>query len=355
MNNFLEMMRGGDPDRVPFWLMRQAGRYLPEYRELRANSDGFLDMAYTPEKACEITMQPMRRFGMDAAIIFSDILVIPHALGRKLEFIEGKGPKLNPLKGRHDIPSFEFSKDFARFEETLAPVYEAISLTRENMDKNGFSRKGLIGFCGAPWTLALYMIEGGSSKDGFMKSRVFAYSQKRAFNSLIDVLVEACAKHLLKQIEVGAQVVQIFDSWAGLADAHNFAKWVIGPTRRIVKKVREVYPKFPIIGFPNKAGEHYVRYVKDTGVSGISIDHTVDTQIAARTLQPLALVQGNLDPACLLAGGEELALNAQRIIADLKNKAGGFVFNLGHGIHKDTPVEHIEFLARIIKEQGSYR
>lgn len=349
------MITGGKPDRVPFWFMRQAGRYLPEYRKSRAESNGFLDMVYSSEKACEITMQPMWRFGMDAAIIFSDILVIPQALGRNLEFIEGEGPKLNPLKTQHDIPSFEHSKDFSRFEETLSPIYEAISFTRETMNTHGFEEKTLIGFCGGPWTLALYMIEGGSSKDGFMKSRVFTYRYEKVFNRLIDILVEACAKHLIKQVEAGAQTVQIFDSWAGLADFHNFAKWVIEPTYQIVKKVREVYPNIPIIGFPRGAGINYIDYVRNTGVNGVSIDHCIDTSIAARTLQPLAFVQGSLDPACLLAGGEALTFSVQKIIADLKNNAGGFVFNLGHGIHKDTPIENVYKLVEIIKDQGSYR
>ena len=350
MNNFLEMVKGGDPERIPFWFMRQAGRYLPEYRELRAGCDGFLDLVYSPDKACEATFQPLVRFGMDAAIIFSDILVIPHALGRDLEFVEGEGPKLNPLK-RNDM-FFSISPEI---RGRLDPVYEAIFLTRETMKPRGFGNKALIGFCGGPWTLALYMVEGGGSKNDFMKSREFAYRHESAFSHLIEVLIKACTDHLIGQIEAGAECVQIFDSWAGLADAHNFDKWVIGPTCRIVQAVHEAHPDVPIIGFPRGAGEHYVKYVRETKVNVISLDHTVDPAIAARTLQPLVCVQGNLDPACLLAGGDALDFSAGKIISDLKNKAGGFVFNLGHGIHKDTPVGHVDRLIEIIGDQGWLR
>ena len=316
---------------------------------MRAKSDGFLDLVYDPEKACEATMQPMQRYGMDAAIIFSDILVIPKALGRDLGFVAGEGPILDPLE-KDDL----FFSLFPTIGDKLAPVYEAISLTRKTMDHKGFSDKALIGFCGAPWTLAMYMLEGASSSGGFMKARAFSYRHEKLFYNLIDILIEACAEHLIKQIEAGAQVVQIFDSWAGLTDSHNFEKWVIGPTRRIVEKVRAVHPEIPIIGFPRGAGEHYVEYAKITNVNVVSLDHAVDTKIAARTLQPLVCLQGNLDPACLLAGGEELHFHAGKIISDLKNKAGGFVFNLGHGVHKDTPTDHVEVLIKIIKEQGRY-
>ena len=347
MNDFLNVVTGGKPERVPFWFMRQAGRYLPEYRTLRARSSGFLDMAYDPEKACEITLQPMRRFGMDAAIIFSDILVIPHALGRKPEFVEGKGPRLDPLETGKDVASLSLVK----FEKVLAPVYEALSLTRGTMDQEGFRDCALIGFCGGPWTLACYMIEGGGSRD-FLKARLFSYQQERNFTALIDMLVEACAACLQKQIEAGAQAVQIFDSWAGVADAHSFAKWVIGPTRRIVELVRSAHPDVPVIGFPRLAGANILRYVQETGVDVIGLDQSVDTRWAARSLQSSVVVQGNLDPACLLAGGDALVLAAEKIIGDLKNENGRFVFNLGHGIHKNTPIEHVDMLVKIIREQG---
>lgn len=350
MNNFLEMVKGGEPESVPFWFMRQAGRYLPEYRDIRAESKGFLDLVYTPEKACKVTLQPLQRFNMDAAIIFSDILVVPHALGQGVEFIDKRGPKLVRLENGKDISSLSF----ARFDGMLAPVYEAISLTRSALKSWDLDDKALIGFSGAPWTLACYMIEGGSS-GSFLRTRVFAYQHETAFTALIDTLVEACAAYLQKQIEAGVHAVQIFDTWAGILDSHSFVKWVIEPTRRIVDLVREAHPDVPIIGFPRNAGANYLRYVQDTKVSVISIDSSVDTRWAARSLQPLAVVQGNLDPACLLAGGDALTLAAEKIISDLKNEEGRFVFNLGHGVHKDTPVENVEALVNLIQDQGRLR
>jgi len=350
MNDFLGMIKGEKVDHIPFWFMRQAGRYLPEYRKLRLESSGFLDMVYTPQTASEITLQPLRRFGMDAAIIFSDILVIPQALGRTVEFVEGQGPKLNPLVCGKDVALL----DFRRFDDVLSPAYDAVSTTRDMMNREGFVDKSLIGFCGAPWTLACYMIEGGSSRD-FLKTKLFAYTQEQDFQALIDILIEACAASLQKQIMAGAQVVQIFDSWAGVTDAHSFVKWVINPTRQIVDLVHSSHPHVPVIGFPRMAGSNYLRYVQDTGVDVISIDQSVDPRWAARALQPLSTVQGNLDPACLLAGGDALIRSVEKIMGDLKSANGRFIFNLGHGIHKDTPVENVEMLVKLIREQGVLR
>lgn len=344
-NNFIEVLTGNKPDQIPFWFMRQAGRYLPEYRDLRSKSDGFLDMAYNPDKACEITLQPVRRFGMDAAIIFSDILVVPHALGQHLEFVEGVGPKLNPLRSGRDIASLKFTK----FAETLNPVYEAISKTRTALDVEGHDNTALIGFSGAPWTLACYMIEGGGSKD-FLETRKFSYAQENDFRELIDLLVESVSEHLMMQIKAGAQAVQIFDSWAGVLDAQSFRKWVIEPTQKIIKTVRTAYPNVPIIGFPKGAGQNYFTYIQETEVTALGLDSSVNTEWAARALQHHVPIQGNLDPICLLAGGDALILAAEKIIGDLKT--GGFIFNLGHGIHKDTPVEHVEMLVNLIREQG---
>lgn len=347
MNNFLEMVKGGTPEAVPFWFMRQAGRYLPEYKELRSNSNGFLDMVYSPEKVSEITLQPLRRFGMDAAIIFSDILVVPHALGRDVRFVEERGPQLSPLAGAHEISAL----DFSRFFEKLSPVYDALSMTRSMMDKEGFADKALIGFCGAPWTLACYMIEGKSSND-FLRTRRFAFASPDDFIALIDVLVEASSIYLKKQIESGAQAVQIFDSCAGILNAAAFERYVIEPTKRIVANVRADYPDVPILGFPRMAGTNYERYVRETGVDVVNLDHSVDVTFAAKTLQPLAVVQGNLDPALLLAGGIELERAAIYILETLKKNGKGFVFNLGHGVHKNTPIEHVDMLINIIMKHG---
>ena len=341
--NFLEVLKGHKPDHIPFWFMRQAGRYLPEYMELRAKAGGFLDMAYNSDMASEITMQPIRRFGMDAAIIFSDILVIPHSLGQHLEFVQGEGPKLNPLRSASDFSSLNFSK----FQSTLTPVYEALSKTRTALQNEGFGGTTLIGFCGAPWTVACYMVEGGGSKD-FMNVKKLAYQDEAALQGLMEILVESSAQYLIEQINAGAETVQIFDSWAGALDAQSFRKWVIRPTKQIVDLVKSVHPTVPIIGFPRCAGNNYLAYVQDTGVTAVGIDPSVDTKWAARTLQPLVPVQGNLDPISLLAGGDQMIMAVEKIIGDLKD--GQFVFNLGHGINKETPIEHVETLIQTIRE-----
>ena len=343
--NFIEALLKQPTDHIPFWFMRQAGRYLPEYRELRAKAGGFLNMAYNPEMACEITMQPIRRFQMDAAIIFSDILVIPHALGQDLKFEAGEGPKLPPLRDAASLSSLNYNN----FEKTLSPVYEALKQTRSALSNEGFHSTALIGFCGAPWTVACYMVEGGGSKE-YMHVKKFAYSDPIGFASLMDMLVEASAAYLINQINAGAEAVQIFDSWAGALDAQSFRKWVIQPTRQIVDLVRDAHPNVPIIGFPRCAGQNYLAYVQDTGVTAVGLDPSVDTKWAARTLQPIVPVQGNLDPMCLYAGGDALIMTAEKIISDFKD--GPFVFNLGHGINKDTPVEHVEMLVQLIRDMG---
>ncbi len=311
--------------------------------ELRKQAGGFLDMAYNPDIASEITMQPIRRFGMDAAIIFSDILVIPHALGQHLEFVQGKGPKLNPLRGSSDFSVLNFSK----FQQILSPVHEAISLTKTSLKKEGFESTALIGFCGAPWTVACYMVEGGGSRD-FINVKKLAFQDEKAFSELIEILVESSAQYLIDQINAGVEAVQIFDSWAGALDAQSFHKWVVNPTRQIVNLVRSQHPDIPIIGFPRCAGQNYLSYVQNTGVSAISIDQNIDTKWAANSLQSFVPVQGNLDPICLLTGGDSMVMAVEKIIGDLKD--GGFIFNIGHGIHKQTPVEHVEKLCALIRE-----
>lgn len=329
-------------DRPPFWLMRQAGRYLPEYRDLRAKAGGFLEMAYTPDYACEITLQPIRRFGMDAAIIFSDILVIPHALGQDLTFVNGEGPKLG---------AFDFSSlCYDHFDQTLAPVYAALTQTSAALTREGFSETALIGFAGAPWTVATYMIEGGGSKE-FVKVKTMAYTQPEKFSALIDLLVEATSRYLIAQIKAGAEAVQLFDSWAGALDYAGFARWVVTPNAQIVQNIRRVYPDIPIIGFPRAVGINTVKFAQTTGVNAIGLDSGIPPLWAKDTLQPHVTVQGNLDPLCLLAGGKMLEDTARDILNTLST--GPFVFNLGHGVHKDTPPEHVARLAQIIKEHQS--
>ncbi len=334
---FLEVLGGEKAGHVPFWFMRQAGRYLPEYRALRAEKGGFLAMAFDPKAACEITMQPIRRFGMDAAIIFSDILTIPMALGQHLEFVAGEGPKLGPL----DLENLNYDP------KVLEPVYEALSNTKTALGVEGFNQTALIGFAGAPWTVATYMVEGGSSKD-FMNTKLMAYREPEKFQKLIDLLVEVTADYLCKQIEAGAEAVQIFDSWAGALDQFAFGRWSIAPTKQIVNRIHVKHPDVPIIGFPKGAGTNYPWYCKETGISAVGLDQHVCSAWAKAELQSYCPVQGNLDPFVLLAGGDELDIQVREILDDLSD--GAFVFNLGHGIHKDTPIAHVERVVKIIRE-----
>jgi uroporphyrinogen decarboxylase len=338
---FIDALRREKVPRVPFWFMRQAGRYLPEYRELRAKKAGFLDMAFDPDAMCEITLQPIRRFGMDAAVIFSDILTVPYALGQDLKFVEGEGPKLGEL----NISKLNFNQ----FESRQAAVYSGIGKIKNQLVSEGFGGTAVLGFAGAPWTVVAYMIEGGGSAD-FLKARKMAYAEPENFSVLIDLLIEATAHHLIRQIENGAEAVQIFDSHAGVLDADQFRNWVILPTSKIVAAVRDVYPQIPIIGFPRGGGQNLLAYVQETGVSAVSLDSQIPPKWAARALQSLIPVQGNLDPACLLVGGDALRLAVEKILGELSG--GPFVFNLGHGIHKDTPVEHVEALVAMIKEKN---
>jgi uroporphyrinogen decarboxylase len=331
----LNAAKGKKNDCIPVWFMRQAGRYLPEYRELRARKNGFLDMAYDPVAACEVTMQPIRRFNMDAAILFSDILVIPHALGQHLEFVAGEGPKLDAL----DKPSDCQNLGYERFDEILSPVYQTVRNVRQALKHEGFENTTLIGFAGSPWTIACYMIEGGGSRD-FMKVRMAAYTDPQGFAMLIDLISEATTRYLINQIKAGAEVVQLFDSWASVLDAHEFRKWVIEPTKKIVSAIKKVYPDTPVIGFPRAAGLNALDYQRETGIDVIGIDSSVHPERVAALFQANTPVQGNLDPLCLLAGGAELDRHIDIILDHMGRKP--MIFNLGHGIHKDTPINHVE-------------
>lgn len=339
---FLDVLDRFEAERAPFWFMRQAGRYLPEYRELREKKGGFLAMAMDPEAASEVTMQPLRRFGMDAAIIFSDILVVPQALGQKLEFMAGEGPKLEPLRTAADIAALNMKS----FEKNLAPVSAAIEATRAKMKAEGFNQTALIGFAGAPWTVAAYMIEGSGSKD-FHHAKKMALAEPELFSGLISLLVESTAGYLCRQVKAGAEALQIFDSWAGLLDDTMFHEWVIKPTREIVSLVHDVYPDVPIIGFPRGAGPNYLSYAQDTGITALGLDYQVPTRWAAQVLQPMLTVQGNLDPSVLLAGGDAMIGTAEKILGNLGRVP--FIFNLGHGVHKDTPPEHVAALCELLK------
>ena len=333
---FLKTLSGEKQDKPPFWFMRQAGRYLPEYRALRAEKGGFLAMAFDPKAACEITMQPIRRFEMDAAIIFSDILTIPMALGQHLEFVAGEGPKLGEL----NISKLKYDDDI------LQPVFEALSKTSAQLKAENYTNTALIGFSGAPWTVATYMIEGGSSKD-FMKTKLFAYQQPDLFDELIEILTNSTAQYLINQVKAGAETLQIFDSWAGALDAESFEKYSIEPIKKIISLVREKYPDIPIIGFPKGAGTGLIKFAKQTGITAIGLDSQTHPQWAAQNLQSLMPVQGNLDPMMLMAGGEKMQKAAALIMENFTSKP--YIFNLGHGIHKDTPIAHVEKLVETLR------
>ncbi|CAO3415333.1 Uroporphyrinogen III decarboxylase (EC 4.1.1.37) [Azospirillum doebereinerae] len=334
----LAALAGETRARPPFWLMRQAGRYLPEYRELRAKAGGFLDLCYTPDFAVEVTLQPLRRYGMDAAILFSDILVVPHALGQPLAYLEGEGPKLDPIRNVEELS--RLSRD--RFHETLAPVYETVRRLSGAIPAD----TTLIGFAGAPWTIACYMVEGGGSKE-YAHVKRWAYGDPVGFARLMDLLVEVTADYLCAQIDAGAEVVQLFDSWAGVLPIGPFRRWVIEPTRRIVALVKERHPTVPVIGFPRGAGHAYEDYVSDSGVDAVGLDTTVSPLWAARNLQSRLPVQGNLDPILLATGGKALRDGADEILDALS--ARPFVFNLGHGVIQTTPPENVAALAEQLR------
>jgi uroporphyrinogen decarboxylase len=334
----LQALRRRIPDRPPFWFMRQAGRYLPEYQRLRERQPDFLRFCYTPELAIEATLQPLRRYAPDAAILFSDILVVPDALGRPVCFVEGKGPVLHPLTSTDDVRALRPS----RIEEHLAPVLEAVRGVAAALPET----VALIGFAGAPWTIALYMVEGGGGTDGG-RTRDWAYRDACGFAALINVLVEATVIYLGRQIAAGVEAVQLFDSWAGLLAADEFRRWVIAPTREIVRALRESQPQVPIIGFPRGAGILYRDYARDSGVDAVGIDSSVPVEWAAAELQPACAVQGNLDNYLLRAGGPGLDDATERLLRGLGN--GPFVFNLGHGVLPDTPPEHVARVADMVR------
>ena len=322
----------------PVWLMRQAGRYLPEYREVRSRAGSFLDLCYNPALATEVTLQPIRRFGFDAAILFSDILVVADALGQKVSFEEGRGPVLEALETGKDVAKLSRTV----FHERLAPVYETIGRIRSALPPE----TALIGFAGAPWTVASYMIEGGSSRD-FAKAKRWMYGQIQDFAALIDLLVEATGDYLLRQVEAGAEVLQLFDSWAGALSHPDMRQFSLAPMRRIVAKVREVHPEVPIILFPRGVGAGYLDFAVERFADGLSLDSSVPLEWARDQLQTHGCLQGNLDPQLLVAGGRSMSAGIARIVNRLGK--GPFIFNLGHGIVPETPPEHVAELVKLVR------
>jgi uroporphyrinogen decarboxylase len=337
----MEVLRGQRQSVPPIWMMRQAGRYLPEYRELRAKAGSFLDLCFTPDYAAEVTLQPIRRFKFDAAIIFSDILVIPHALGRSVRFEAGEGPRLDPL----DTPDLIATLATQADNNTLAPVYEALRRVRRDLDPS----IALIGFCGAPWTVATYMVAGRGTPDQ-APARLLAYRHPEAFARVIDVLVDVSISYLVKQLAAGANALQIFDTWAGVLPPREFERWSIEPTRRIVEGVRKVVPDAKIIGFPRGAGAQLPAYVARTGVDAVSIDWTAEPALIRDRVQNHVAVQGNLDPLALIAGGDTLDRAVDDVLANYAN--GRLIFNLGHGITPETPIAHVEQMLQRVRRSA---
>jgi uroporphyrinogen decarboxylase len=334
----LAVLKGQRLDQPPVWMMRQAGRYLPEYRQLRADKGSFLNLVYDSEAAAEVTLQPLRRFPqLDAAILFSDILIVPFAIGQNLSFVAGEGPRLTPpltSAGLDQLTSFP-----ARLE----PIYETVARVKAEL----LPGKTLIGFAGSPWTVATYMVAGQGSREQ-AEARRFAYSDPKAFVAIINRIEKVTLDYLSGQIYAGAEAVQLFDSWAGSLAPQQFEQWVIAPTARLVDKLKRKHPDIPIIGFPKGAGGKLIAYARETGVDAVGLDETVDPAWAARELPAGLPVQGNLDPLALIAGGKTLKSAVRRILDALADRP--HIFNLGHGILPDTPVAHVEellaFLAR---------
>lgn len=339
-NRLLSAFSGPSRDYPPVWLMRQAGRYLAEYRAVRAEAGSFLDLCYSPRLAAEVALQPIRRFDLDAAILFSDILVIPDGLGQVIRFDEGVGPVLMRLEGTGDFAALSLR----RMETFLAPVYEAVSILRAKLPKE----VALIGFSGAPWTIATYMMEGKSSRE-FEIAKYWAYARPDDFSRLIDILVEAVVSHLVAQVRAGAEVLQIFDTWAGIFDEWGFRRWVEAPLARIVTQVKTACPTVPILVFARGAGAHYDGLAARLGADGLALDSTVSLTWGRDVLQKQTLIQGNLDPAILRIGGSAMERSVRDILAAWKD--GRFIFNLGHGILPDTPPQHVEALIRLIRNQ----
>ncbi len=332
----LRTLRGENTAERPVWLMRQAGRYLPEYRALREQKGGFLPLVYDAEAACEITLQPIRRFGFEGAILFSDILIVPYAMGQDLEFLAGEGPRLSPrlvdaaLDSLHAVP------------ERLSPIYETVSRVKARLPAD----KTLLGFAGSPWTVATYMVAGEGSRDQH-ESRAMAYRDPAAFQAIIDAIVTVTVEYLAGQITAGAEAVQLFDSWAGSLAPAEFERWVIAPNAAIVTALRGRFPDLPIIGFPKGAGEKLPAYARETRVDALGLDETIDPLWAAKALPSGMPVQGNLDPLLLLAGGAELERRTIQVLEAFADRP--HVFNLGHGIGQQTPIEHVEQLLAIVR------
>ncbi len=343
MKRLLQVLAGEALDIPPIWLMRQAGRYLPEYRAVRARAGSFLDLCYTPELAEKVTLQPIRRFGFDAAILFADILLIPQALGQELRFVEGEGPRLDPVNGPEALGRL---KPADEIDETLAPVYETVRRLACSLPEE----VTLIGFAGAPWTVATYMVAGRGTPDQ-APARAWMYRDAQGFARLIDLITQATIHYLDRQIMAGAEVVKLFDSWAGSLAPEMFAQFSIEPTRRIVAALRARHPTVPVIGFPRGAGAMYLDFAKATGVAAVALDSSVPLSWARDRMSPGdgpgVVLQGNLDPMLMVTGEAALTDTARRMVAAMKDAP--YIFNLGHGITPDASPAHVEQLLRAVR------
>ncbi len=332
----LDTLNGSTEKGPPVWLMRQAGRYLPEYRALRAEKGGFLALVYDSQAAAEITLQPIRRFGFDGAILFSDILIVPHALGQNLQFLAGEGPHLSPTLVDHTLDTLEAAPHH------FDPIYETVRLVREQLSPD----TTMLGFIGSPWTVATYMVAGQGSKDHHL-TRSMAYRDPEAFGAIIDAIIESSITYLSGQIEAGAEAVQLFDSWSGSLSPQQFERWVIAPTVKIVNAIRARHPNIPIIGFPKGAGAKLPAYARETGVDALGIDETQDPHWINEHLPANLPVQGNLDPLLLISGGQQLEEAALNVLRAFEGRP--HIFNLGHGIDKTTPIAHVEQLLSVVR------
>ena len=333
----LAVLRGERRDPPPIWIMRQAGRYLPEYRQVREEKGSFLNLVYDPGAAAEVTLQPLKRFrGLDAAILFSDILIVPFAIGQNLSFVAGEGPRLTPPLLQSELDQL------TTVPVRLEPIYETVRMVRRRLGRG----KTLIGFAGSPWTVATYMIAGQGSRDQ-VEARGLAYGDPNRFSAIISGIEEVTLEYLSGQIEAGAEAVQLFDSWAGSLSPQQFERWVIAPTARLVEAIKSRHPEVPVIGFPKGAGGKLVAYARETRISALALDETVDPTWAVRELPDDLPLQGNLDPLALIAGGETLRDNVRRILDAFAGRP--HIFNLGHGILPDTPIAHVEELLALVK------
>jgi len=347
MKNLLRVLNGEALDVPPVWLMRQAGRYLPEYRAVRARAGSFLDVCYTPELAEEVTLQPIRRFGFDAAILFADILLVPHALGQELRFVEGEGPRLDPLG---DVAGLGRLKPVDEIDEVLAPVYAAVARLAHSLP----DEVTLIGFAGAPWTVASYMIAGRGTPDQG-PARAWMYRDRQGFSRLIDLITEATIHYLDRQIAAGAEVVMLFDSWAGSLAPEMFARFSIAPAKKIVAVLKARHSQVPVIGFPRGAGAMYPRFASATGVAAVALDSAVPLDWAREMMSPSGerpgspgvALQGNLDPMLMVTGGAALTEAAKGIVGAMRGAP--HIFNLGHGITPDADPAHVEQLLRAVR------